>query len=83
MAYPIDVRNAREADYSDAYKAVVGMSPRFSLAHLSDDELEADIAALHADAAEGCTFDREYCDDDEDFDPSWFTVTTGEAGEDY
>jgi hypothetical protein len=52
MAYPIDVRNALEADYSDAYKAAVGVSPRISPAHLSDDDLEADIAALIADAAE-------------------------------
>jgi hypothetical protein len=52
MAYPIDVRNALEADYSDAYKAAVGVRPRISPTHLSDDDLEADIAALIADAAE-------------------------------
>jgi hypothetical protein len=87
---------ALHQQHSDTYKSINGFRPRRDMSGLTCDEIYAEIQEMEADIAadagvrptsgEGWAFDgedREYFDDDEDFDRSWFTVTTGEAGEDY
>ena len=93
----ISDRDALESEFSDAYKADVGMRPRFSLAHLSDAELDARITEHYAEAnadaqipksGEGWAFEgeAEFFDEYNDFGGSMFGMTYDEApgcGEDY
>jgi len=90
-------REILESEYSDAYKAANGVRPRFSLAHLSDADLDAEISAFYAEAeadaripsgGEGWAYEgeREYFDEYNDYGGSFFGMTYDEAplsGEDY
>jgi hypothetical protein len=93
----VDTRNALESEYSDAYKAAVGMRPRHSLANLSDAELDAEISHYYGEAeadaripsgGEGWAFEgeREFFDEQNDFGGSFFGMCDDEmpgCGEDY
>jgi hypothetical protein len=90
-------REMLESEFSDAYKADVGMRPRFSLEHLSDADLDARISEHYAEAnadadipneGAGWSFagEREFFDDQNDFGGVHFGMCDDEipgAGEDY
>ena len=93
----ISTRDALESEFSDAYKAAVGSRPRFCLDHLSDADLDAEIASYYAESVadsriptsgEGWTFDgeQEFFDNQNDFGGVHFGMCDDElpgCGESY
>lgn len=97
MSNSNSTRDALESEFSDAYKADVGMRPRFSLAHLSNRDLDAQISEHYASASAddviptegaGWSFEgeQEFFDDQNDFGGVHFGMCDDEIpgpGDDY